>query len=814
MDKRKKVCFLVVAILILIVCIFAVLSATNGNDSKQADSKQTNSKVESDTVATEAEKQENEANTENEADTETEAEIDPAYKLVWEDNFDGTELNRDDWNVELHAPGWVNAEWQEYVDCEENIYLKDGNLVIQPIKMKKDGKDYYTSGRINTQNKHDFLYGRFEARCKVPSGKGFLPAFWMMPTDESFYGQWPKCGEIDIMEVLGDDTTTAHGTLHFGEPHTQKQGTYQLESGNFSDEYHVFACEWEPGEMRFYIDGELYFTENDWFTKRDGFDEITYPAPYDQPFYIILNVAVGGTWVGYPDTSTKYEDNAQLVVDYVRVYQKDEYDDNVSKPIKEVVLKEADETGNYIVNGNFENTENLEDEEDWKFLLFGGGEAEASISEGAIHIDTTAAGTLEYSVQLVQPNIPLEYGGQYKLSFDAYADEERKMITTISAPDLNFIRYLEDEQLVLTTEPQTYEYEFTMMSDSDANGRVEFNMGAQGSSATIHITNVRVEKTGQIDDESLLPKGLPDGNYIYNSTFDRGEKRLGYWSIQNNCEGAVVSVTNENLVRELKAEIPTSVSSLEDVIVKQAPIQIVGGKSYKLFLNAYAEEDKTIGIKIAGQTFEVPITKENTQYQFAFETEAGTEEVELELLLGASGTTYLDNICMYEHDKIINGNFTNGTVGYEMYIDEAAEVSYLVDELSEGGALGIDIVNTTDEAWKIQLLQKNIYLEKGKWYTVSFDAKTSHNRDVKLEMKKDGLPGEETISYMDAQIFGLNLADVTYSYTFMMEEETDANTVLSISLGAVSGEEINKKHTIFIDNVSLEEAEEPLTANE
>lgn len=102
-------------------------------------------------------------------------------------------------------------------------------------------------GRINTQKKQDYKYGMFEAKIKVPEGKGFLPAFWMMPTDENLYGQWPKCGEIDIMEVLGDKTDTAHGTLHFGEPHTQDQGTYVLEEGDFSDEYHVFSCEWEPG---------------------------------------------------------------------------------------------------------------------------------------------------------------------------------------------------------------------------------------------------------------------------------------------------------------------------------------------------------------------------------------------------------------------------------------------------------------------------------------------------------------------------------------------------------------------------------------
>lgn len=798
---NKKVSFIIVSALLVIICIFAVMAVKGKTVSnKTAGTTENSTQVTADIT---------EAETNTGTEESIEIEIDSAYRLVWEDNFDGTELNRDDWNVELHDPGWVNAEWQEYVDCEDNIYVKDGNLILQPIKMKKDHKDYYTSGRVNTQNKHDFKYGRFEARLKVPEGMGFLPAFWMMPTDESFYGQWPKCGEIDIMEVMGQSTDTLHGTIHFGEPHSQKQGTYILEEGNFADEFHVFACEWEPGEMRFYVDNELYYTENDWFTKRNGYDEVTYPAPFDQPFYMILNVAVGGSWVGYPDTTTEFGENAQMVVDYVKVYQKDEYDENVSKPVKEVVFKEADETGNYVVNSKFGADENLEDDVDWKFLLFEGGKGEATISDGAIHITSSNAGSVDYSVQLVQPNVPMENGGQYKLSFEAYADEERTMITNVSAPDLNFIRYLEDKKLTLTTEPQTYEYEFFMMGDNDANGRVEFNMGAQGSTAAIHITNVRVEKIGQVEDMRELNNSLPDGNYIYNSTFDRGENRLGYWNVENNCENAVVSVTNKDLVRELKAEIPETVTSLDDVKITQSLLSLEGGKSYKLSLNAYAEEEKMIAVKIAGQTFDVPITKEKGNYQYTVTIPDGETKTQLEILLGAAGTTYMDNVRMYEHDKIINGNFTNETVGYEVFVDSDAVATYLVDELSEGGALGFDIFDTTDEEWKIQLMQKNIQLEKGKWYRVSFDAKTSLNRDVKLELKQDGAQGEETTAYMEDQICALSLAYITFDHTFQMTEDTDENAVLSISLGAVSDRVIDKKHTIFIDNITIEEVDAP-----
>ena len=336
--------------------------------------------------------------------------------LIWQDNFDGTELNTKYWNYEAHEPGWVNAEWQSYPSQKENektgnIYVKDGKLVIQAKKTKNDDGTYsYTSGRVNTQNKVDTKYGRFEARIKMPKGKGFLPAFWMMPTDENLYGQWPKCGEIDITEVLGDKPDTAHSTLHFGEPHKQKQGTYTLEKGDFNQDCHVYACEWEPGEMRFYIDNKLFYTENNWFTKKEGFDEVAYPAPYDQPFYIILNLAVGGSWVGYPDETTKFDDNAQMVVDYVKVYQKDSYKENVKKPENKVNLRKPDKNGNYVENSSFAKAEKLNDGKNWEFLLAGTGDASAKISKKALHITTKNAGDLDYSVQVVQANIPMEQG--------------------------------------------------------------------------------------------------------------------------------------------------------------------------------------------------------------------------------------------------------------------------------------------------------------------------------------------------------------------------------------------------------------------
>lgn len=414
------------------------------------------------------------------------------YTLLWHDEFDGEKLNMDIWNYEPHQPGWTNNELQEYTTSEDNVFLRNGKLIIKAIKtIGSKGSAHYTSGKITSKNKKSFTYGKIVARAKVPEGKGLWPAIWMMPQDKGLYGQWPKCGEIDIMEVLGNQTDTAYGTIHYGEPHAQQQGTYILKNGTFSSDYHDFSVEWEPGEIRFYIDGNLYKTVNDWFTAVKGEDEKPYPAPFNQPFFVQLNLAVGGTWPGNPDKTTNFE-NAEFEVDYVRVYQKPEYDMNVKKPEK--IFRKPLEDGNYIYNGNFSEQEDLTDDVNWKFLLAQGGEGAAEIKDGILTITSTNQGTVDYSVQLVQPEIPMIKGKKYKISFDAYADEPRDIIVCISAPTNGWIRYFPDTALTLSTKQQTYTYEFEMTEKDDPNGRLEFNLGNRGSIAAVHLTNVRVEE--------------------------------------------------------------------------------------------------------------------------------------------------------------------------------------------------------------------------------------------------------------------------------------------------------------------------------
>ena len=195
----------------------------------------------------------------------------------------------------------------------------------------------------------------------------------------------------------------------------------------------------------------------------------------------------------------------------------------------------------------------------------------------------------------------------------------------------------------------------------------------------------------------------------------------------------------------------------------------------------------------------IPVTTEKQQYCYEVKTSSDDKEVALEILLGASGTTYLDNIYMYEANKTMNGNFTNEVTGYEFYIDDAANATYAVDELTEGGALGFTINNIADSDDSIQLVQKNLRLEKGKTYTIQFDGKTDLNRDVKIEVKKDG----EDISYSGEAIHGLSKGYRTYSHTFTMEEETDNNAVVVIYLGKINDNTTKKTHVVYLDNINL-----------
>lgn len=254
------------------------------------------------------------------------------YKLIYKDDFNTARLNKNSWEVMIGdgskygVSRWGNDEEQFY--REDNLKFSDGSLVI--TAKREDGRNdtknlSYTSGRIRSAKKVAYKYGRIEARLACPTGYGLWPAFWMLPENSTPYGGWPNSGEIDIMEAKGRLPEVVDGTIHFAQPtgnHTWENGTYLFPEGENITQYHIYTVEWEEGEIKWYVDGNLYFTanaeDNKWSMK-DGTGE--FPAPFDQEFHILFNMAVGGNYDGYTMPSMS-DLPARYKIDYVKWYQK------------------------------------------------------------------------------------------------------------------------------------------------------------------------------------------------------------------------------------------------------------------------------------------------------------------------------------------------------------------------------------------------------------------------------------------------------------------------------------------------------------
>ena len=271
------------------------------------------------------------------------------WKLAWSDEFNGQALDPAKWDFDLGngfynydanvwIGGWGNGELQYYTREPSNAFLKDGLLHIRAVKEARDGCGY-TSARLKSRKRDgtplfEARYGRFEFRAKLPVGKGLWPALWLLPQDEA-YGSWPASGEIDVLEARGHEPDKVTGAIHFGSrwpANTFVNFSYVLPAGASVDAFHVYALEWEPGVIRWYTDGQLTKSCDFWWScskvaegkglaPKQESDLNPWPAPFDRPFYLILNLAVGGQFGGNPDAKTPFP--AEMQVDYVRYFEKE-----------------------------------------------------------------------------------------------------------------------------------------------------------------------------------------------------------------------------------------------------------------------------------------------------------------------------------------------------------------------------------------------------------------------------------------------------------------------------------------------------------
>ncbi|MDR0546004.1 MAG: family 16 glycosylhydrolase [Dysgonamonadaceae bacterium] len=244
--------------------------------------------------------------------TPGETELPGTFQLVWADEFDGAGYDRSIWSPQISGGGFGNHELQYYTGNANNIFTRDGKLVLKAIKENYQNHAY-TSGKLWTQQFKNFTYGRVEARFKLPKGRGTWPAIWMMPT-QSAYGGWPNSGEIDVMEFVGYDANRIYGTVHRGAGSGGNGDGNNTSIAGKTDDYHTIRIDWEPGYIKWYLNGQLFHTYTNGYAG-------TAQWPFDKDFYVILNFAVGGDWGGAQGVDESIWPQ-EFLIDYVRVYQK------------------------------------------------------------------------------------------------------------------------------------------------------------------------------------------------------------------------------------------------------------------------------------------------------------------------------------------------------------------------------------------------------------------------------------------------------------------------------------------------------------
>ena len=388
---------------------------------------------------------------------------DETRKLIWSDEFDGTAPDLTKWSYELGnwkldangnyvTNGWGNNEQEFYTD--RNASVHDGILTIaarhedhtDPVQ----GSYSYTSARLSSQYKFSACGGRIEVRARCDAGKSLWPAIWMLPED-SVYGGWAASGEIDIMEGWGSTPEKICGTIHFGDVwpnNTYLTNNYEFPAGDSAENWHTYAIEWESGEIRWYVDDTLYSTQTDWYSEGHA-----YPAPFNQNFYLILNLAVGGHFDGvdgiYGAPETFADGERHFDIDYVRVYAPA---DGQMQPAAVTSLP-------------------LE-------LYSEGSDAELHNPDGETQITIRNTGTLQYGVMGLIRAQQVQADKSYTLSFDASSTAAREML--ITAEDAAYQRYL--EQTVMLTPEQTH-YEFQVTFPADMAADLKFQLGSLGDAA-------------------------------------------------------------------------------------------------------------------------------------------------------------------------------------------------------------------------------------------------------------------------------------------------------------------------------------------
>ena len=805
------------------------------------------------------------------------------YDLIWADEFDGnygdanvdadTGLNLDNWACQLgdgttdcSNPGWGNNELQCYTGDKKNVAVnedlngdgKPDGLLRITASYEEEGYDYadesskkYTSARLRTTEGTNELfnttYGYIEGRMSLPGTKGAWPAFWMLPQSTEIYGGWPVSGEIDIMETCGafanGSNAQACGTLHWGGPEHVYKGSGYVDLSSDYTYFHTYAVDWEPGKMTWYYDGKPINTLTNWKSAFSGAsDALSFDAPFDQPFYMLLNLAVDSGQFGGNVNKAAFQDDINMYVDYVRVYQRQEgYVDSVVRTASDGIQDDwadyagqnqitdiADNIVTDVPDGNVNGVETSGDGADpskW-YLAYQADATDATAEtykdaagKNWAKVGVNSQGGQDYSVQLIG-HYNAKAGYVYKVSFDAYADGAivGKTVNCDSKEWKGWSTYgIQSFELKDTATPYSFVFEQT---EDFENCRIEFNLGAQAS-GNVYIGNVKVE----IVDPSLISreedrKPLADGNLIYNGTFDQGDYHIGYWSVTEGTKISVPRYTTEKLtdtdVSVVDVASKTNYEAIADGVKyyeRRAQITAEAGKaatvcqtdlimpadSYALDFDLYSEKDTTVtasiySVKVTGEekvldkqilttSAAYKAEKGVNHYSWAFDTTEKLDNAALVLSFGDGASVQLDNVALIGASLAEKVDPTPMTPETTTWASDNQDGSAAVS--GANGSYTATVTSGNGTAWYApQIISNDYSLAGGKSYTLSFKYKLDGESNNTFEYIVQENGGSWTVY--------VPVTEVSYD-----KANADADGYCTYETTFTAGTSLKNVHTVF-----------------
>lgn len=763
------------------------------------------------------------------------------WKLTWSDEFNGNKVDATKWN---YNNGFLNLNEEKQVYKSENATVDNGVLKITAKKEETtiDGVTHdYSSSRMVSKGRHAQKYGKVEVRAKLPVGKSLWPAIWMLPENDEYTG-WPSSGEIDIMESRGSVPNQVWGTLHYGDKrpdNTQSGDSYTFPEGESINDFHTYGIEWQPGEMRWYVDGKLYQTQDNWFTidPKTG-EKYAFPAPFDKEFHLILNLALGG-WYDGVGPNLEVDDSIfqggkeyAMEVDYVRFYESvsgsypeaidpnskiPELPNDARKPLIDGNLIYDNTYSQYGIQDNKEGT--LDFGEGWNLLYLEsyGGNAEGAIERingtPFAKIKINNDGNQDYSIQMIQKTT-LGRGRTYKLSFDAKAESTRDIHFKVGGGESRgYSIYSDSYTETIGTEIKHIEKTFTMKSNTDIAARCEFNLGLDMSD--VWIGNVRLEEiegVPVVEDFNGPKEPLKNGSLIYNGAFDKGKlDRLTYWNLETK-DGATATMGVPESTRDLHIEINQGGSHLSNVTLDQRGLRLGENANYIVTFKGKAEVPQALKVKLLGEEGqsiyaeeELILTTEEQSYEFVLQGQGiSTYTGRLVFEMGGvdKNNIVLDEISVIEARldfsdvnifPLKNGDFSNSGADWNgLYIEGGKGSVSFEDEAK------FQVTDIGANPWSVMLVQNDVPFSAGVKYIISFEASSEIARDMIVKTEEEG-----TWRAFFEENVTLTPEKQKYSFEYTMPADGDKALGLKFLMGKTSGAP-TEPHTVIIDNIVCE----------